>query len=344
MPYRRVICTIDAHTEGTPERIVVSGLPPIPGDTMVEKNAYARDHLDHVRKLLVNEPRGHRNMCGSYLTAPVSQDASYGVLFLEPGGYATMCGHGTIAICKILVDHKMVNVIEPTTPIVLDTVAGTIRVDVEVCDGKAGAVTIWNVPSFLLAKDVVIQMPEYGKVAIDIAYGGNFYAILSAESVGLTIEPQYAEQIISAGVKLQEAINEQVDVHHPEEPRIDVVSFVQFYAEPRDDRATMRNVVVSPPAGIDRSPCGTGTSARMASLFARDELSLHEPFVHESILGGLFYGELVGESKVGPYDAVLPAIRGSAYIMGLNSFLLEDSDPYPEGFYMGKPGELPGFH
>lgn len=342
MRFNRVITAIDSHTGGNAERVVIGGVPPIPGKTMMEKLKYVRDHMDYLRTFLVHEPRGHSNMFASLLTPPTVGEANFGVIYLEPGGYATMCGHGTIAICTVLVEMGMVPVQEPVTKIVLDTPAGIVQTEVEVKDGLAQSVTIQNVPSFLYKPDIEVEVPEIGRVKVDIAYGGNFYAILPAASVGLKIVPESASEIIAYGTKIWKAVNEQVEIRHPLEPRIDCINYVEFSAPSTHPEATLKNAVVVPPAGIDRSPCGTGTSAKMATLYAKGELGLNEEFVHESIIGSLFYGQLIAEVKVGPYTAVVPTIRGSAYIMGIQQFVLDPRDPFPTGFLLGKQEKLYG--
>jgi proline racemase len=342
MKFSRMFTAIDSHTGGNPERVVIAGAPPIPGNTMLQKLKYVRDHLGYLRTFLVHEPRGHSNMYASLLTPPISKEADFGVLYLEPGGYATMCGHGTIAICTVLVETGMVQVREPVTQIVLDTPAGTVQAEVAVKGGVAESVTIQNVASFLYKPDVEVNVPEVGRVRVDIAYGGNFYAILPAESVGLEITPEHASEIISCGAQIWKAVNEQVEIHHPEEPEIDCVNYVEFSAPPTNPAAAMKNAVVVPPGGMDRSPCGTGTSAKMATLYARGKLGLDEEFVHESIIGSLFYGRLIAKTKVGPHTAVVPTIRGSAYIMGIQQFVLDPRDPFPAGFLLGKQDKLYG--
>ncbi|MBC7263186.1 MAG: proline racemase family protein [Chloroflexi bacterium] len=342
MKFEKIITAVDSHTVGNAERVVIGGVPPIPGETMLEKLKYVRDHWDHLRTFLVHEPRGHNNMYAALLTPPTVEGADFGVIYLEPGGYATMCGHGTIAVCTVLVETGIVEAKEPLTEIVLDTPAGVVRAQVAVKDGLAESVTIQNVPSFLYKPDVVVDVPDVGRVKVDIAYGGNFYAILPAESVGLEISPEHANEIISCGMKIWKAVNEQVEIHHPEEPEIDCVNYVEFSTQATDPRATMKNAVVVPPGGIDRSPCGTGTSAKMATLYAKGALGLNEEFIHESIIGSLFYGKLIEETKVGEYKAVVPTIRGSAYIMGIQQFVLDPRDPFPAGFFLGRKEKLYG--
>jgi proline racemase/trans-L-3-hydroxyproline dehydratase len=343
MKFKRLLSVIDSHAGGSPERVVISGVPPIPGKTMLGKAKYVYDNLDYLRTLLVHEPRGHGNMYASLVVPPTVEAADFGVLYLEVGGYPTMCGHGTIAVCTVLVETGLVEAKEPETEIVLDTPAGLVRAKVAVKDGEAESVTIKNVPSFLYKTDVEVDVPDLGRVKVDIAYGGNFCAILPAKSVGLEVVPEQANELIACGTQIWKAINEQVEINHPEEPEIDCVNYVEFSAPATHPGATMKNAVVAPPTSMDRSPCGTGTSAKMATLYAKGKLGLDEEFVHESILGSLFYGRLIEETKVGEHAAVVPTIRGSAYITGIHQFVLDPRDPFPAGFLLGKQEKPYGF-
>jgi proline racemase len=343
MNFTKMITAIDTHTEGNPERVVTGGIPSIPGKTMLEKSKYARDNLDDLRCLLVHEPRGHSNMYAALLVPPTVEEADIGVIYLEPGGYVTMCGHGTIAVCTVLIETGIIEAREPETDIALDTPAGLVRARVTVKDARAEAVTLRNVPSFLYKKDIELEVSGVGLLKMDIAYGGNFYAIVEVERVGLELKSENANQLISVGTKIWQTVNERVEIHHPLEPQIDCINYVEFCAPATHPKATMKNAVVVPPAGMDRSPCGTGTCAKMATLYSKGELGMKEKFVHESIIGTLFYGELLAETKVGPYVAVVPTIRGSAYITGIHQFFVDPNDPFPEGFHLGKIEKLYGF-
>ena len=215
MNFTKIITAIDTHTEGNPERVVTGGIPSIPGKTMLEKLAYARDNLDYLRTLLVHEPRGHSNMYAALLVPPAVDAADTGVLYLEPGGYPTMCGHGTIAICTVLVETGIIEARQPETDVVLDTPAGIVRAKVAVKDGRAESVTIRNVPSFLYKADLELDVADVGRVKLDIAYGGNFYAIVEAERVGLAVKTENANKLISLGAKIWQAVNQQIEIHHP---------------------------------------------------------------------------------------------------------------------------------
>lgn len=322
---------VDSHTEGMPTRVVTGGVGTIPGDTMAQRRAYFQEHMDGLRTLLMCEPRGHSAMSGAILQPATRPDADWGVLYIEVSGCLPMCGHGTIGVATVLVETGMVAVQEPVTTVSLDTPAGLVRVDVAVRDGRAEHVTLTNVPAFCSALDRTVEVPGIGPVSYDMAFGGNFYAILPIERVGLPFDRAHGAQIIAAGLDLMAAINEQDRPVHPEDPAIAVCHHVQFTA-PGTDGAHSRNAMAIHPGWFDRSPCGTGTSARMAQLHARGKLGLAEDFVNESFIGTRFVGRLVGTARVGELDAVVPTVRGRAWITGLAQYLLDPSDPFPAGF------------
>jgi proline racemase/trans-L-3-hydroxyproline dehydratase len=343
MKLSRMVTAVDAHTAGMPMRVVIGGVPQIPGRSILEKVRYVRENLDDLRAFLVLEPRGHNGMFAALLTEPTTEGSDVGVIFLNPGGYDTMCGHGTIAICTVLVEMGKVKVEEPETEIVLDTPAGTVRGRVAVKDGLAQEVILQSVPSFLYKSDVQIEVPPFGRLTLDIAYGGDlFYAILPAEEVGLEIRPERDSDIITCGRRIWEALNEQVEAQHPEVPSLRGFAGVIFSSPATHPDATLKNACFGPPGFTDRSPCGTGTCAKMAALYAKGELGLKEEFVHESFIGTLFRGKAIEEVRVGPYRAILPEITGSAYITGIQQFVLDPRDPFPAGFYVGKESKLWG--
>jgi len=247
-----------------------------------------------------------------------------------------MCGHGTIGTCTVLVEAGLVPVTEPVTAITLDTPAGLVRARVAVEGGIARSVTIQNVPSFLYRSGLEVQVPELGPVVLDIAYGGNFYAIVPAERVGLELVPRCAKEIVRKGCLIREAIFQQVEVQHPLLPAVGRCSHVRFVSQSGTPGVTTRNAVLYSAEAIDRSPCGTGTSAEMAARFAKGQQRIGEEMVSESIIGSLFHGNLVEETTVGPFPAVVPTIRGSAYVSGIHQVVLDDRDPFPEGFYLGE--------
>ena len=327
----RSIAAVDSHTEGMPTRVVVGGVAPIPGATMLERKLHFEAELDDLRRLLMREPRGHGAMSGAILQPPTRPDADWGVLFIEVSGCLPMCGHGTIGVATVLVETGMVEVTEPETVIALDTPAGLVRVRVAVENGRAAAVTVRNVPSFLLGQDRTVQVDGIRELTYDMAFGGNFYALLPAEAAGLTVDAAASDELIERGLEIMAAINRADMPVHPEDPRIAGCRHVVFHA-PGADGADARNATSIEPGWLDRSPCGTGTSARMAALHARGELAIGEDFVNESVIGTRFTGRLVEETTVGGLPAVVPEITGRAWVTGMGQYLLDDGDPFPAGF------------
>ncbi len=328
----RVIHTVESHTEGMPTRVVVGGVGVIPGKTMFERRAYFMDHLDDLRTLLMYEPRGHSAMSGAILQPSTRDDADWGVLYIEVSGCLPMCGHGTIGVATVLVETGMVEVVEPVTTVRLDTPAGLVSVDVLVKDGKALNVTLTNVPSFSYALDQIVQVPGYGEIKYDMAYGGNFYAIVPVERVGLTIVPENGAKLIAAGLAISEAINDQQRPVHPENPEISVCHHIDFIAPGNEGPLHWRNAMAIYPGWFDRSPCGTGTSARMAQMAARGEFAEGDVLKNDSWINSRFTGKIVGRTKVGTFEAVIPAITGRAWVMGTAQWRLDPSDPFPAGF------------
>ncbi len=325
--------TVESHTQGMPTRVVVGGVEPIPGSSMFERREYARVHLDDLRRFLMYEPRGHHAMSGAILMPPSDPRADLGVLFIEVTGFLPMCGHGTIGVCTVAVERRLVTVTEPETTILLDTPAGLVRARVAVHDGRAKSVTLTNVPSFLAMRDARVDVPGLGALSFDLAYGGNFYAIVRAEDAGLTLAMEEANEVVARGMRIMEAVSEQHAFAHPQEHRIAELRHVLFTAPPERPHNDARGAIVLYPGQLDRSPCGTGTSARMAQRYARGEQRLGVEFAHESFLGTTFYGSLVEEIELSPgIRAVIPTIRGSAWITGEARYLLAPDDPFPHGF------------
>lgn len=330
--FSHVISAIDSHTAGEPTRLILSGLPPIRGQTVAEKWAYVRDNMDHLRRALVHEPRGHRDMFGAILTAPCHPGADWGLIFMDSGGYLTMCGHGTIGTAIVLVEMGIAEAKEPETVIIFDTPAGLVHAHVIVKDGRAREGWIENVPAFLYRGDVPVEVAGLGRITIDIAFGGNFFALVSADQLGVTVEPSNAQRLVDLGLRIREAVNEQVKVEHPVEKHINRVELTEITAPASHPEAHARNVVIFGQGSIDRSPCGTGTCARMATLYAKGELKIEKPFVHESIIGTLFCGRLLREVIVGGFNAVVPRVGSSAYIIGIQQFVIDPGDPLAMGF------------
>jgi proline racemase len=329
-PVRR-IRAVDSHTEGMPTRVVLDGIGEIPGATMNERRLHFIAHLDHLRHFLMDEPRGHPAMSGAILQRPTRPDCDWGVVYIEVSGCLPMCGHGTIGVATVLVEERLVEVVEPVTTIRLDTPAGLVVAAVAVEDGRATSVTIENVPSWTDRLDAVIEVPGLGAVPYSLAFGGNFYALVDLDAVGLPFDRARQRDIADAGLAIMAAINEQAPPHHPEIEGVDHCHHVELIA-PGSDARLSRHAMAIHPGWFDRSPCGTGTSARMAELHTRGELPLGQDFVNESFIGSRFVGRLVAETEVAGRPAVVPTITGRAWVTGRAEYVLDPTDPFPDGF------------
>ena len=332
--YSYHIKTIDSHTRGESTRIVYAGFPEIQGKTMMEKKNDLIENYDNLRKALMLEPRGHRDMFGALLTKPVHKEADYGVIFMDSGGCLNMCGHGSIGTASMLVENRMVDVVEPYTEVILDAPSGMIRTNVHVVNGEAIEVTILNVPAFLYKKDQSIRTSNYGEIIYDISFGGSFFALVNADKIGLSLELNNMNEITNLGMEFITRINQACEIQHP---YLDITSvdLVEFYGTTQNKEADLKNCVIFGESQVDRSPCGTGTSAKLATLFAKNEIALHEEFVYESITGSLFRGEAVSEVQIADIKGIVPQITGSAYITGLNELIIDEQDPLKYGFLLG---------
>lgn len=314
-----------------PTRVVVDGFGEIPGASMFEKRAHFMANSDGFRQWLMYEPRGHSAMSGAILQKSTRADADWGVVYIEVSGCLPMCGHGTIGVATVLVEKGLVKVTEPVTTIRLDTPAGLVVVDVAVRNGRALNVTLTNVPSFLYARDQEVEVAGFGKLQYDIAYGGNFYAIVPIDRVGIEFRRENGNKFLDLGLRISDAINEQNRPVHPENPAIAVCHHIDFIA-PGDSPLHWKNAMAIHPGWFDRSPCGTGTSARLAQLFALGEMSLDDVLINESWIGSIFQGRIKERTRVGDIDAIVPTITGRAWIMGEATWTLDATDPFPEGF------------
>jgi proline racemase len=332
------ISTIDSHTAGEGTRLVMSGLPPIPGHTMAEKLTYAKEHLSWVPGLLLLEPRGHKDLFGSILVPPCSPTTDFGVLFMDNKDYEPMCGHAIIGIVTTLLETGMFEMVEPETLIRLDTPSGPVRAHAYIMDGHVQTVSFENVPAFIYRSDVTLKVPEVGDVVVDVVFGGLFFVLVNARQLEIELIPDNAVRLADLGMRILKAANEQVTVWHPELPHINKIIDLRFYIELVNAGADSRNVVVLGDHMIDRSPCGTGTSAEVALRYARGQLGLNEPFVTESIIGTRFTAQVLAETLVGSdsetIPAVIPKITGSAYVTGFHQFTLDGGDPFPMGFLL----------
>ncbi|SMD41943.1 4-hydroxyproline epimerase [Aquiflexum balticum DSM 16537] len=322
---------IDAHTCGNPVRLVSGGVPFLEGKNMLEKRQYFLDHLDWIRKGLMFEPRGHDMMSGSMLFPPHDPNNDFAVLFIETSGCLPMCGHGTIGTITIAIEEGL---IQPKTPgfLRMEAPAGLVLVEYKQEGKKVKSVKLTNVKSFLAAEGLEIETEELGKLTVDVAYGGNFYCIVDPQEKFPGLEHYKAEQLISMARNLRQKMNGKYDFVHPEHSQIRGLSHVLWTGTTLDLTSTARNAVFYGDKAIDRSPCGTGTSARMAQWHAKGKLKKGEPFIHESFIGSKFTGIVEEETHVGEIPAIIPSIEGWAVITGYNTIFLDDEDPYVHGF------------
>ena len=330
--YQHVLTAVDTHTAGEPTRFVVAGIPFLHG-TMAEKRRQLQEEYDFIRTTLMHEPRGHADMFGAILTEPHRAEAHIGVVFMDTGGYLAMCGHGSIGAVVVALSTGLVPLQQPTTDVILDTPAGLVHGRAHVADGQIQHVAVENVPGFLYRSDVEVHTPG-GPLQVDISFGGNFFALVAAESLGLEVKLAHLPALIEQGVAIRAAIDEQVDVIHPTQPHINTVDLVEIYQDLEGEEADCRNVVVFGEAQADRSPCGTGTSAKMAALYAKGKLAMQRPFVNQSIIGTRFTGRLLREEPIGDFTAVVPEISGNAYITGFQQFVVDPRDPLKFGFHL----------
>ncbi|MBQ6362295.1 MAG: proline racemase family protein [Lachnospiraceae bacterium] len=332
MDFKNIYTVIDSHTGGEPTRTVTSGLPEIPGKTIVEKLKFLQTEGDYLRKFFCREPRGSNIMSAVFMFQPSDPRADFGVIFMDGGDYLPMCGHDTIGFCTAMIESGTVKAVEPYTTITLETPAGLVEARVKVENGHAKEVSVKNIPSFVMVRDGSVDVPGIGHVDFDVAFGGNVFAIVSADSIGLEIRPDNQKKIVNAAEMIMDEINANYEIKHPELDFIDCVNHVEFYTKSSNPEADVQNAVVVPGGAIDRSPCGTGSSAKLSLLYAEGKLGIGEHFVHESIVGSIFKCRILDTCKVGDKDAVIPEITGSAYVTGLGTLVLDPKDPYAEGF------------
>lgn len=347
MHLSNMVTAVDAHACGEPGRVITGGVPPIPGNSMFEKMQWMEQHYDSLRRRMLREPRGYPALCCNVLLPPTHPDADAGYVIMEQTEYPPMSGSNTICVVTVLLETGILPMVEPVTELTLEAPAGLIKVWAECSNGKVTQVSFRNVPAFAAYLDVEVDVPELGPVIVDIAWGGMWYAIADASQLGIDLIPENGAEITRASAMIRAAAAEQYPVVHPENPDVKNVSISQLTGPPINPSANHRNAVTVASGVLDwqrpgtwtgvldRSPCGTGTCARMAALYAKGQLPLNQDFVNESILGTLFTGKLIEETQVGTYDAVVPTIGGQAWITGIAQYVLDPTDPFPEGFTVG---------
>lgn len=330
MPSHTFFC-VDAHTCGNPVRVVAGGAPWLPGDSAIERRAYFLENLDWIRTGLMFEPRGHDMMSGSILMPPTRDDCDAGILFIETSGCLPMCGHGTIGTVTVAIERGLA---QPATPgrLILDAPAGRVVAEYGMDGAHVDWVKLTNVASYLHARDLEITSPHLGRLTVDVAYGGNFYAIVEPQENFSDMADYKASELVDMARELRRAMNEAYSFEHPDEPAIQGLSHIMWTGKATTPQGDARNAVYYGDKAIDRSPCGTGTSARMAQLAARGRLNVGDSFVHESIIGSTFTGKVEAATTVANHQAIIPSVQGWARITGLNTLFIDDRDPYAHGF------------
>ncbi len=330
----RSVRTVDSHTEGNPTRVIVGGVPVPPGATLNEKRSWLKNKDDGLRRILNFEPRGSGLMCSVLLLPAESDEADFAVIIMEQDEYVPMCGHCIIGTAMTVVSQGMVKIEEPITTVRFDTPAGLVTCSVEVKNGDVGAVSFENVESFLLQDQVPINVEDFGELIVDIAYGGDMYAFVDADPLGLDLTLNNDAKLIDTWLKIRAAVGEQIDTVHPEDPSIDRCYQVLFTSR-KKTTGDYRQTILVPPGTLDRSPCGTGASARIALLYSRGEIGLNEAKRFEGPLGTCFTGEAVRSEVRNGITYVTPRITGNAYITGYNQIVLDPNDPIPNGYRVG---------
>ncbi len=342
----RVITAVDAHAGGEPGRVITGGVLDVPGDTVFQKKLWLEAHGDHLRRLMLKEPRGYPALCCNLVLPPVHPEADAAFIIMEQVEYPPMSGSNTICVATVLIETGMVEVTEPMTHLTLEAPAGLVNVAAKVRNGKVQAVTFRNVPAFAVHLDEQIDVPSVGPVTVDVAYGGMFYVIVDSALLGVEIIPENGAELARLGEIIKAAARDQLPVVHPGNPDIRGITIAQITGPPRGDAHARNAVVVSSgrfawdeprtwTGSLDRSPCGTGTCARMAVLHAKGALALNREFRHESVLGTVWTGRLLEETDVAGVPAVVPEITGTAWITGMSQYVLDPDDPFPEGFTVG---------
>jgi proline racemase len=331
MRFERIISTIDAHAAGEPLRIITAGLPPLPGATILERRRYLAAHHDGVRRTLLFEPRGHADMYGAVLTPPVSPGADFGVLFLTNEGYSTMCGHGVIALTTVLLETGMVARCTERTEVVYDSPAGLIQANAVLKEGRVASVAFRNVSAFRFAHGLELTT-SVGPVRADVSYGGAFYALVDAAELGIDVVPENAATLTQLGMEVKRVVDREIEVVHPDEPELRGIYGTIISEPPRTPDGDGRNITIYAEGAVDRSPCGTGTSAKLACLYADGRIALGQPYVHESVIGTVFTGRVLGETAVGSYPAVETEIAGRGFLSGFHQFVVDPDDPTAGGF------------
>jgi len=328
------LITVDSHTAGEPTRLIVGGVGSVPGTTMRDKLEYFKAHHDRIRLLLTREPRGHRDLLAALVTEPISAEARFGLIYMDARRYPFLCGHATIGAVTTLIEGGLLQSEEAETAVAVDTPAGTVATAARVKRGKVERVALSMVPSFVYQTDQVLNVSGLGALRVDLVCVGGFFVMVSAQDLGLQLVSENSGRLVSLGMQIIEAANRQLKVRHPERPEVDSVDVTEFYDPVGDSRGEGRSLVVYGEAHMDRSPCSTGTAAKMTLLHHNKQLDVGRPFLNHSLLGTRFEGRIVAETRVGEFEAVVTEVAGSAQITGIHEFVMDPRDPFPEGFLL----------
>tara|TARA_S200000501_G_scaffold155619_1_gene146811 strand:- start:3032 stop:4075 length:1044 start_codon:yes stop_codon:yes gene_type:complete len=328
------IQTIDAHTGGEPLRIIISGFPNLKGETLLEKRSSAKNDFDHIRKALMWEPRGHADMYGAIIVEPDTAGADFGVIFIHNEGYSTGCGHAVLALTKAFVETELIEKIEPITQLSMDVPSGLIRSFAEVENNEIVSIGFQNVPSFVQEMGLIVHVPNFGNIRYDLAFGGAYYAFVDISQFDLDCTEEYYNKLIKIGMLMKRSILKTSIMDHPTIPEMNFLYGIIFTGSPKDSKNHSRNVCVFAEGEVDRSPTGTGVSARAAIHYARGEISIGESISIESIIGSTFSVKVNEVTTFGKYEAVIPEVKGTAFLTGKNSFWINPNDPFKDGFFL----------
>ena len=327
----QALVTVDSHTAGEPTRLVVGGLPPVPGSTMAEKRAHFMKHLDHVRLLLTREPRGHRDMLAAVVTEPCTPGADFGLIYMDARRYPFLCGHATIGAVTTLIECGVISAKGSRVRVIVDTPSGPMPAQAALEGGRVVSVSYHSVPSFVAARDKPLEVEGLGRIPVDLVCVGGYFAMVDAVNTGLELVPENSHELVRLGMRIVSSANRQFQVTHPLRPEVGSIDVAEIHASRGSEGI---NAVVYGESHLDRSPCGTGTTAKLALLHARGQLDPEELFVNRSMLGQAFTGRIVAVTRVGDYRAVVAEISGSAHMTGLHRFFRDPDDPYPHGFLL----------
>jgi len=337
MRFSKMVNVVGVHAAGELNEVITGGVLDVPGASMFEKMQYLEGKADDLRNFLLNEPRGRVTQCVNLVLPATKPEADAGFVIMESDFYVPMSGTNTICTVTALLETGMIPMKEPETKLVLEAPAGAVPVTAQCENGKCVSVTFENVPSFVFALDAKVEVPGLGTITVDVAYGGMIYVLVDAASIGFNIDKAEASRLVEVGERIKKAAAEQLPAIHPENPEIHTINQTLFAGplEEHDGVKRSRNAVIVSPGRIDRSPCGTGTSARLAVMHARGQVAIGETFIHESIIGTEFIGRVLGETTCGGKGAICPAITGQAWITAFHNYVLDPTDPFPTGFRLG---------